>query len=284
MVIVAFIIAVAFKRGNWLEWVGFRGKTVWNWLELLGVPLSLAILGYILQQQQRERDRILAREQREIAADEEKEEILQTYFDRLSTLLIDKNLLAIATTINESEKSEDVNLEQRELVNAAIDVVRARTLSILRRLADDPQRKAIVIGFLIEASVIKKTNIEFSGADLRNVDFSETSILFNSKLNLGEANLSGADFSNSLSSGGNNFTGANLKGANFTGALLMGASLHCADLSVANLDDADLSYVRLDEANLDSIHWNDATQWPDAESVANANNIPEKLKVKLGIE
>jgi hypothetical protein len=32
-----------------LEQCQLLGKTAWEWLELLGVPLSLAILGYILQ-------------------------------------------------------------------------------------------------------------------------------------------------------------------------------------------------------------------------------------------
>jgi hypothetical protein len=93
------IMVIAFKRGAWSDWVGFKGKTVWNWLELLGVPLALAVLGYILQQQQQKRAETLSKEQREIAADEAKEEILQGYFDRLSTLLVDKNILAIATKV-----------------------------------------------------------------------------------------------------------------------------------------------------------------------------------------
>lgn len=94
------------------------GKTAWDWLGLLGVPISLAILGYFLQQlqqkqaaalakeqreqaaaaaaEQREQARALAEAQRQQAADEEKEEILQLYFDRLSTLVVDKNILLIA--------------------------------------------------------------------------------------------------------------------------------------------------------------------------------------------
>mgnify|MGYP001791046152 FL=1 len=82
------------------------GQSFWQWLELLGVPLSLAVLGYLLQRQQRKQARteanqqrkiaaVEAKQQREIAADEEREEILQKYIDRLSTLLVDKNLLAL---------------------------------------------------------------------------------------------------------------------------------------------------------------------------------------------
>jgi hypothetical protein len=74
------------------------GKTLWDWLSLLGVPLYLALVGLWFQwiqqkrsvelaQEQRERDEKAAKEQREIAADETKEEVLQVYFDRLSVLL-----------------------------------------------------------------------------------------------------------------------------------------------------------------------------------------------------
>ena len=37
------------------------GKTLWDWGSLLGVPLSLAILGYFLQQQQQKRAEKLSR-------------------------------------------------------------------------------------------------------------------------------------------------------------------------------------------------------------------------------
>jgi hypothetical protein len=110
------------------------GKTLWDWLSLLGVPVSLAVLGYILQQLQQKRAETLAKEQREIAADETKEEVLQVYFDRLSALLVDKNLLVIAA------KSYEAAAEEHDLLDSAMDVIRARTLSILRRFENDPER------------------------------------------------------------------------------------------------------------------------------------------------
>ena len=61
------------------------GKTLWDWLSLLGVPLSLAILGAWFQASQQKQ-----------ANEEAREDVLQVYFDRLSTLLVDKNLLALA--------------------------------------------------------------------------------------------------------------------------------------------------------------------------------------------
>jgi hypothetical protein len=180
------------------------GKTLWEWLSLLGVPLSLAILGFFLQQNQqkrservakeqknrdeifakeqknrdekfaleqrerdikavqdqrerdekvakdqrerdikavqdqRERDEKVAKDQRKMAAEETKEEILQSYFDRLSVLLIDNNLFAIAAKVYPivmpiilpvDHPKIEATLEERELFYSAVEFIRARTLS-----------------------------------------------------------------------------------------------------------------------------------------------------------
>ena len=204
-----FSIFIAFRRGAWLDWTGFKSKTLWDWFDLLGVPLSLAILGYILQQQQQKRAEVLAKEQREIAADETKEEILQAYFDRLSVLLVDKNILAIAKKVYATDEENDetqhqtrATTEEIEQLSAAVDVIRARTLSTLRRFENDGERKSSVIRFLIEAEVVSKAKL-----DLRDAD-------------LGGANLEGANLE------GANLKGANLEGANLTGTNLTGTKTH----------------------------------------------------------
>jgi hypothetical protein len=187
-----------------------EGKTLWDWGSLLGVPLSLAILGYVLQEQQRKR-----------ADNETKEEVLQNYFDRLSVLLIDKNLIALSnksnlpkiTSIALSNKSQlsTITPEEQELLDSALDVIRARTLSILRRFEKDAERKTSVMNFLIETEIISK-----------------------SKLNLQGANL----------------ISANLQGAYLIGAELRGAELQGAKLYHARLNGANLNGAKLQEANL----------------------------------
>jgi uncharacterized protein YjbI with pentapeptide repeats len=231
------------------------GKTLWDWLSVLGVPLSLAILGYWLQmlqqnraialaEEQKERDEKLAENQRKIAADETKEEVLQRYFDRLSELLVDKNLLAIAA------KKDQATDEERELLASAMDVVRARTLSILRRFEKDPERKTSVMRFLIEAGFIRQLHLYLSGADLRGVDLSSGADLCNA--NLMKADLSNADLSNASCSR------ANLSNANLSDANLMDADLSNSNLSSANLSNADLRRANLIEANLSSANLMDA--------------------------
>lgn len=114
-------------------------------MSLLGVPVVLALLGFWFQRQQQERASEAAEEQRAIAADETREEALQIYLDRLSTLLVDKNILAIATKLNDPDRKNDVTPEQQELYEAAIDIIRARTLSILQRFETDIERKNSVV-------------------------------------------------------------------------------------------------------------------------------------------
>ncbi|WP_187329292.1 pentapeptide repeat-containing protein [Halomicronema hongdechloris] len=186
-------------------------KTIWDWLSLLGVPVALAGLGYCFQQQLQQR-----------ARDETREEALQIYLDRLSTLLIDKNILASATELNKNE----LKPEQLELSRTAIDIIRARTLSILQRFEGDENRKGSVIRFLSEAKVISETNLNLRGANLSGIDLSY-------------ANLNGADLS-----------GTNLSDANLSDANLHGAKLCSTDLRSANLQTIDLSYADLNGANL----------------------------------
>lgn len=313
--VITMIVVIAFKKGTWSDWVGFKGKTVWNWLELLGIPVVLAILGYGLQQQQQKRAEVLSQKQREIAADEAKEEILQAYFDRLSTLLIDKNILAIAAKVYspEGEQAEtfpQATPEEKELLDAAIDVIRARTLSILRRLEGDGDKKTSVVRFLIDANVISKARLSLSGVDLSGANLSRTELY---GADFSGANLKGAylQFANLRNA---NFGSANLEGANLGMAYLRGANfadsqnfgcktnlsnaqlngtdlrfvnfsfsiLRNADLRYADLQNADFRYANLQDADLQAIIWNRETRWFKPE-VLKAKNVPEALKQELGI-
>ena len=208
-------------------------KSLWDWLSVLGVPLSLVIFGFLLQQIQ----------QNKIAA-EVKEEILQSYFDRLSTLLIDKNIIALAIKINKETESQEKNTdfssaldkvteEDKELLNAAVDVIRARTLSILRRLEKDSELKGDVIKFLIETEIVDKLKLDLKGANLKG------------------ANLRGV-----------NLRGADLKGADLRGADLSEANLCRANLKGTKLSDAQLSDAQLIEANLRGASYNELTKLP----------------------
>ncbi|MEM9484923.1 MAG: pentapeptide repeat-containing protein [Cyanobacteria bacterium P01_F01_bin.116] len=106
-------------------------------------------------------------------------------------------------------------------------------------------------------------------ADLREVDFCDAKLY---GADLYGADLSGADLS------GADLSHTKLRKVNFYDANFEGA-----DLSNANLSHANLERAGLHEANLSNTQWSPDTKWPDKEEVAQARNIPEKLKQELGI-
>jgi uncharacterized protein YjbI with pentapeptide repeats len=234
-IIVIFIAVTAFvflvHMFGW-AWTGFNGgdskttttstthgittatehlltRTLWDWLQLLIVPLMLAVGGFWLNQIQKSRD-VRATEQRdkterEIAADNQREAALQAYLDNMSELLLEKKL-------RDSAEEDEIR-----------KIARVRTLTVLRRL--DPIRKASVIQFLHESGLINKDKriINLSGAGLSGADLSGAilSEAILSSANLWRADLWRADLSS-----------ANLWGANLSGADLWGANLSDAAIGV----------------------------------------------------
>lgn len=180
-------------------------KKLWDWMGLLVIPLVLAIGVFFLNRAERKTER-------EIAKDGRRETALQSYIDRLTELLLEKNLL----------KNKD---EQ------AGDVARIRTLTVLRGL--DENRKGLVVKFLHEANLIMHVNpiISLASADLSNSQLKYT--------NLQSANFIAADLEN-----------ANLEGANLKNTLLVNANLNGASLKNANLDGATLDGASLKGATM----------------------------------
>ena len=295
------------------------GKTVWDWLSLLGVPLTLFFLGAWLQQKQQERAGKLSEDQQKIADNATKEEVLQTYFDRLSVLLIDKNLIALSnksnlskiTSIPLSNKSQSstITSEEQELLDSSLDVIRARTLSILRRFENDAERKTSVIKFLVETEIVGKSKLNLQGAELQEVNLQGARLQF-ARLQFARlqfarlqwaqlqwarlqfARLQGADlkwaelqeadlFAAKLQEA--DLFAAKLQGAKLQGAELQKATLISANLEGANLEGANLEFAFLQWADLKDIKWNSKTTWPDKSAFTDAKNIPEELKKELGI-
>ena len=112
-------------------------KTIWDLLQLLIVPAALAGAAFWFNAQQGKTERQLSQKQseleREIAQDQQRENALQTYLDRVAELLL-------------KEKLRDS--QEREVRQVA----RTRTLTILRRL--DAERKTELFKFLYEAQLV----------------------------------------------------------------------------------------------------------------------------------
>ncbi len=242
--------AINFKTGNIVtlhkqtEHIK-SAKKLWDWLELLGIPVLLVILGTQFQinekklaeekakaEKERADEQVKAEKERvdeQVKAEKERadeqvkaenqkttnilnEEALQAYIDRMSELLLDKKLKSLSA--------------KDPLREAALDVARARTLSVLRRLDIDGERKGSIIRFLIDAEFINELQLDLSYAKLSGADLSGA--------NLSGANFYGANF-HGVKLNGAKLSNANLSGANFYGAKLSGANFYNADLSGAKL-------------------------------------------------
>jgi len=239
------------------------GKTFWDWMQLLIIPVALAIIAIFFNRAERKN------EQR-IASDNQQEGALQEYIKEMSGLLLERNLRT-------SDKDAEVRI-----------IARVRTLTVLPRL--DGKRKRNLLLFLYDAGLINRkhqvidvSDADFSEADLSEVNLCRYELIRDSSkgvsvraveadlsgVNLRNANLNGADLSYiklgadsdidyeiavaGLSPEGTiiaNLSGAKLVNAKLYKAVLGGVDLHGADLSEANLGDAYLENANLNGANL----------------------------------
>ena len=94
--LVVFSLIWAAYQFAWPD-TGFQGKTVWDWLSLLIVPLALAVVALFFNQATTRAEREIAQKRYEqdqqIAFDKQREDLLQAYFDRMSDLLLEKGLV-----------------------------------------------------------------------------------------------------------------------------------------------------------------------------------------------
>jgi len=188
---------------------GFAGKTIWDVLELLIIPATLAGVAAFLDKLERKTDR-------EISLDNQNEVALQNYFDAMTLLLLDHNL--IGSNPNEETRT----------------IAQVKTISTLNRLNTD--RKTKLVNFLCELGLVKGANETIPIIKLRNVNLMD--------VYLGGADLRGADLQ------GTNFKGANLQEAYLQKANLTITNLENVSLYHAHLGEADLSQTNLNFANL----------------------------------
>ena len=267
-----------------------RAKTLWDWLGLLLLPfvvvgsaVALAIamrrlnrangamvreeVGRLLAQHgldkrgstggnQSTADNLAAEQaiDGKMRDQSNQEGIVQGYLDRMSGLLLERELQA-------SKAGAPVRR-----------LARALTLATLIRL--DGPRKGILLQFLYEADLISvgtavkdlilqgerddesQPIIDLRQADLRGAMLQDANLAGCSlqEVDMSKAKLGGSDLSSS------DLRGANLKGADLSsailagsslrGALLPGANLQATDLTGANLRGTDLSEASLNGADL----------------------------------
>jgi Pentapeptide repeats (8 copies) len=196
--LLAGVLVLLIFVGYNLTWTGFLHKTLWDWLQLLIIPLVLAVAALLF-------NRATSRTEQKIASDKQREDLLQAYLDHMEELLLEKQLGTSAP-------------------EAVRNIARVRTVTTFSRL--DSERKGRVLHFLYESELIMKGNkiVDLSYADLRNANLVQ--------FDKSEADLSRTDLS------GAKLQGAKFIGTDLSGAKLQGANLNGADLSRANLNGA----------------------------------------------
>jgi len=218
-------------------------KSQWHWMQLLIIPVILAIGAFVYNLAQVRMEKRLAAQgyqnDQERAAHTQREDLLQTYLNRITELLLDKDL-----------RSSQSDTEVRTRAHA-------QTLTTLPKL--DAQRKGGLIQFLSESQlveIISLSGANLNGANLNGANLGGANL---SGANLGDADLSRADLSRAnlrhANLGGAYLSAAKLLAANLSNAYLKGTKLIDADLSradlyCANLSDANLSYSNLTDTDL----------------------------------
>jgi uncharacterized protein YjbI with pentapeptide repeats len=235
---------------------GWNEKKPWDYLQLLLVPLVLAIAGFWFQD--------FSKKQEQLVGDNKaKQETLTKYLDQMSDLL-QKGLI-------KSKHGSDL-----------FTIAQAKTAVTLQSL--DPVRQRLVIQFLESAnlnkldegkgllfmlrmhestlgkaylSLAKMRKADFRGIDLNEANLSETDLreanFFGANLN--KANLSGADLRGAIFSipdiKGANLSRADLRGATFFGVNLTEVDLKRAYLGNASFIGTDLKEAKLGEKQLE---------------------------------
>jgi uncharacterized protein YjbI with pentapeptide repeats len=242
--------------------IAHPAKTLWDWLQLMSallVPIAVAAAGFWFTHQQ-------IQTESKIAESRQREDALQTYIDRVSELLMEKQL------------GTDKSPPEARLV------AQVRTTTTLGQL--DRRRRNVVLRFLTTAGLINRAESQdgpveslLSGANLRWIDLSEALLpgadlqkadLTGTDLRaaiLGGANLIEADLRRAILNeadlsdanlGGAVMQRAELRGADLRGANLVAANLVAANLGGADLHGADLHGAVLYEANLVAANLSDA--------------------------
>jgi uncharacterized protein YjbI with pentapeptide repeats len=263
------------KQSRW----GFRGKTVWDWMALLIVPLALVVIGLLFtmlqdaRQQEIENQRAQqaqkiedqrAEAERELAEQRAQDETLQAYLSQMSQLMLERKLL-------EAEPGDPVHtLAQARTSTAILSLDAEHNESVTRFLINsglavksDPSPR-LLTEIALENATLSHAHLpnaglsdadlsdaDLSGADMSGADLSGAEL---PHADLSEAVLGEADLSDAILSGANlspaNLSGADFSRANLSDADLSPAILSGADFSRAWLVGTNLSKTSLDEADL----------------------------------
>lgn len=230
---------------------GFQGKTLWDAIQLLALPLLIAFATILFNLNSQKSDETRAAVQRIHEQDNLRIGLVQSYYDDMTSLVLDRGL-------TNSTPGSPVR-----------QIARSKTLAAMYDLGQD--RKGAALLFLYELNLIHGDEpiVPLNGVSFHSMRLP--------RANLHSANLSRANLHSALLFGTNlklaslenavlqsahleeaNLQGANLSNANLFRSHLSGADLRGADLSKALLSHADLTDVNLEGSTLTGASLSDA--------------------------
>jgi uncharacterized protein YjbI with pentapeptide repeats len=272
LLLLLLIIANVAIVSNWIsnfKWSGFQKKSFWDWLQLLIVPLMLALGAFYLNSAADFRDYQIAQERKQ-------QEILTDYFSKMQGLIVETK------KSKQTPGSKESNSEER-LLTEFRPTAQALTLSVLEQL--DGERKGKVIIYLAESQLITVDNnkpypqpeIKLDGTNLDDIKLGnngqrnslnekEMTIIDKIKIrnaNMKRANLSGFQLLDSELNG-SNLENATLENVNFTGSTMIGSRFINGKITDVNFTDVTLGKTIFDNVNLKNITISNKTNFDNA--------------------
>ena len=246
-------ICAAFTSGAVCSLVYFVARRpLWDLLDLLIVPLALAIIGLLFTAQQDTRQQLLEEQRAQNMA-------LQAYLDQMNDLILDRKLLEVNKGVPVHAPGDPVHtLAQARTTTAITQFDGEHNQAMIRFLSEagllrEPAllAKADLDGAKLPNAMLQKAKLEgtqLKGADLVGAVLIEADFFAEEKVDGGTqpitADLIKADLSKAA------LQGANLSECELTDADLTDATLQSADLSGADLQGAALNYAALQDADL----------------------------------
>ena len=199
-------------------------KSLFDWADAVATPIIVVVIagvfGLIALGTRRR-----AQAERDLQDDRAREETLSSYLDRISELVLDKDLV-------DSDTDSPKRAIALALTHAALRTLDGPRKGLLVRFLNDLQ--LIRYGrTVVPLSLADLTNSNLSSADLRACDFSGANLR---DAYLYDSDLRESNFENCV------LTDADLRGCNFENCVLTNRQLaQCADLDGAILPNGDLA-------------------------------------------
>lgn len=208
------------------ETPGYRPtKLLWDWLELLIVPIVLTLLGLLFNYTQKRTEIEIASKkeihEREIEDDKNQEATLRQYLEQMNDLVFNKGLTSPTPTAN------------------VLGIARIITLTTLRRI--NSERAGVILRYLYEAKLLDADDlkVDISGIRLRKIKLWKQ---------IDKINFQGVEFHES------DFTGCELSNCNLNNSKFYRCNFRNANLINSSVEKTEFTMSDLTRANLSGVN------------------------------